>query len=472
MTAINLPITTAPGEHPQESGGRLFNCFAEALAETSGAKFKLVRGPGLSAFGTTAQSGPRGMQLVGANLYGAWENKVVRFTNNGAANVLSGTLSGTVPVSWARNNAAVPDLVAVSPGDGAFVVSTSAVSSYPDPDVGQPNSACFLKGFFFFSYGDGKMRASGVNSTAINTLDVATAESKPDTLYRVMPLGNGQLLAAGSTSMEVWGGTVNDTGFPLSYIQTIPRGILNANAIAGYEDGFGAGVGIIADNFGVYLLNGYAPEKISPPDLDRLIERDANQANIQLSVYVSQGHSCFVVQSDTWTWVYDTGTKTWHERQSYLKTRWRAAFGHNAFGKWFAQDIQSGNVVAIDGRAQTELGQPLRVRIETGPMGNFPSRVRVKSLDLFMTVGIGVATGVDPIETDPTIEISISNDNGVKWSQPWLRKLGRQSIGNKTITVNNMGHVGPQGVKLRFDVSDPVHVSFMGGDLQVAVLGK
>src|SRR4051812_20730752 len=35
MTMITLPTTSMPGQRPQESGGRLVNCFAESLGESA-----------------------------------------------------------------------------------------------------------------------------------------------------------------------------------------------------------------------------------------------------------------------------------------------------------------------------------------------------------------------------------------------------------------------------------------------------
>jgi hypothetical protein len=472
MTALVLPTSTAPGAYPQESGGRLINVYADSLGDTAGSKFALRRVPGLTAFGTTVQAGFRGMQSVGNTLYSAWSGKAVKHTTaGGAATILTGTLPGIVPVIWARNNASVPDLVAVAPGDGAFSVSTTAISAYPDIDVGQPNSVCNLKGFFIFTSGDGKMIASDVNSTNINALNFANAESKPDTLYRAVPMPNGQLLACGSDSMEVWGG-INTTGFPFSYISTIPLGIAGPYCITGSEDGWGQGLFLTASDFGVYQLSGYQPTKISPPDLDRLIEAVVDKSTILMSVFVAGGHSFVRVRSPTWTWIYDVNVQKWHERQSYLTAVGRSLTSHKFNGKWYAGDSLSGNIVLIDPAAATEVGNPLTAIVETGPMGNFPNGARINRLDLFVSVGVGIATGLDPIQTDPSIEIAISRDNGITWSAPWVRKLGRQAIGSTKVTVNNLGHVGPQGAKLRFAVSDPVHVAIMGGDIEFQVLGK
>ena len=37
MTAINFPLSTAPGQRPQEGARRLINCYAEPRGESTGA---------------------------------------------------------------------------------------------------------------------------------------------------------------------------------------------------------------------------------------------------------------------------------------------------------------------------------------------------------------------------------------------------------------------------------------------------
>lgn len=477
MVALSLPTTTSPGQYPQESGGRIINGYVEPLSGNAGTKFAIKRAAGLSAFATTEQTGFRGAQLVGNTLYSAFSGKAVKNTSaGGAATVLSGSLNGTLPVIWARNNASTPNLVAVAPGDGAFEVSATAVSAYSDADVGSPNSVCFLKGFFIFSYENGGVRASGINSVSINTLDYATAESKPDILYRAIPAGNGQLLLCGDKSIEVWGG-LNDTGFPFSYISTIDRGILGRYCITGDTDGWGRERFLIGDDGGVYKLVGYQLTPVGTPDLARLILGVSDLDTLQMSVYVANGIPFVVIQCPAWTWALDVSQGIWSERKSKIgnggqSPAWRGLLHHQAFGKWICGDRQSGNVLAVNQSNPLEVEQPLVMEIETGPQGSFPNGARVNRLDLYCSVGVGMAPGLDPIETDPVILIFISNDNGLSWSNPWTRKLGRQATGSQKITVNNMGHCGPQGIKFKFRISDPVHVGLMGGDIDVTLLGK
>lgn len=470
MTDVPFPLLSAPGRNPQAAGGRLINTFIEQLSNTAGKRYGYFRAAGLKSFGTSTKTNYRGSLLVGGTLYAVIDDKVVTFNSGGGAGaVLGGTVPGETGVIMARNNATVPDIVIVAPGDGAFVISSGSVISYPDADVGQPNGVCFLKGVFIFTYGDGSVRNSDVDSTNINTLNRATAESKPDGLYRPIPAGNGQLLLAGSTSIEAWGGQ-NDTGFIFSYIATIPRGVVGPYAIGGHQDGFGKGIFLVGDDYGVHTLTGYQTTKISTSELDILIENEVDKTKISVNPFIAQGHSYVAVQSPTWCWVYDVGVQTWHERQSYLETYWRALWPVNAFGKWLCGDVKSGNLLQIDGETQDEMGDPLRQRVQTGPIGAFPDPVAVNSIELYLTKGVGIAEGSDPDQTDPSVEISMSKDGGNTWSNPRIVKVGRQALTAGRVRSSIWGQAGNQGAMWRFDMSDAVPFGLMGADMKADAL--
>lgn len=471
MTAVPFPLLSSPGKHPQASGGRLINCYPEKLSGTAGQPYAYWRCAGLVGFGTAASGDYRGSLVVGNTLYAVFGDKAFSYlATGGEGTQLTGTVPGAAPVIMARDNAATPNIVIVSPGDGAVIISGTAVAAYPDIDVGQPNAVAYLRGSFHFTYGDGKVRNSDTDSLNIKTNSVATAESKPDALYRPIPLGNGQLLLAGAYSIEVWGGNVNDTGYLFSYIATIGRGIAGPFAIAGHEDGWGKGIYLVGDDFRVSRIEGYAPVVVSPVELDLLIERDPNKQDIQVSVYVSQGHGFVSVRGTDWCWEFDTTLESWHERQSYGLKTWRGLLPVKAFDKWLCGDLQSSRLLQISGDAQDELGNPLRMRIETGPMGAFPKKMRINSIELYLTKGVGIATGSDPVQTDPDIEVSMSRDGGQTWVGQRSLKIGRQSITDIRVRSSIWGHADVQGVRWRFDQSANVPCGIMGADMQADVL--
>ena len=429
-------------------------------------------------------------------------------------------------------------------------------------------------------------RRNCADSTCKQALNFANAQSKPDTLYRPVPLGNGQLLLCGANTMEVWGGT-NPTGYPFSYISTIYRGIAGPQAIAGNEDGWGKGIFFVGDDNKVSTLTTYTPTPISVPDLDVLIEAEPDKSRIKVGVYVARGHGFVIVQSPTWCWEYDTTLQTWHERRSYLQTYWRGyqpiyVFGDTGAGMWLCGDVKSSSLLKIDSTIKTEGGgnevqtlsmtrstptggsftlvfgglvsspiawnasasdvqtalstltalknnitceggplpnnpvnvifvnalakspqalltvgtnnltggsappnnplpsvvhtivgaapDPLRMRVETGPMGAFPKTVRVNTIELYLTEGTSNALGHAPDETQAMVDISISRNGGLVWSNPRSVFIGRQSVTEGRVRASKWGQVDTQGVRWRFEESAAVNFGFMGADMLVEVL--
>lgn len=466
---IPFALSSSPGANAQESAGRLINAFAEPL----GKDVEAVKGftppqvvwrksPGLTLFGTSANTVFRGAILVDSTLYAAWSGKASKFNSAGTESSLTGTLTGTEKVFWARNMKTTPDVVCVAPGTGAFSVSTTAVIAFADADVGAPNSVCFMDGYFIFSYGNGALQASGLNDVTVDTLNKTTAQSKPGGLTRCLPF-NGQLYALGPNFGEVYSNTANPTGFPFTRSYVLQRGLLGPYAAAGHEDGFGNALIWVADDNSVVMANGSPnPLKISPPDLDRLIAGVSDKTTLEASVYIAGGHPRWRITCATFTWDFDIGSQKWHEAASYGQARTRAVRGVSAFGKWITGDTQAGQLLYINANAYNEVSNPLVFQIESGPVQHFPQRERVARADFNFVTGVGVATGSDPTDTHPTVGISWSDDGGLSWGNELTRELGVQAT-QTTISVFRTGLTGRQGRRWRLKVSANVYVGFLGG---------
>lgn len=468
---IPFPISTFPGANPQESAGRLINCRSEPLGDTGPSKAKWTRVPGLSAFSTTSQTGYRGALLVVNLLFVAESGKLITVDSAGVASV-AGNLAGTLRVTFARNNLTPTPQVACVTENGAFLVTSASVNPWPDADLPAANSVAFQDGYFFFTIGDRRVFASGINSTSIDSSTFITVQSRSsDSLLRGIAY-KGLMFFFCTSSCEVWNNTAQTApAFPYSRLAVIDRGLIGANAIAGYEDGFGQ-LYWVADDNGVYRLAGggsaFTPEKVSPPDLDRLIAAVSDKTTLEASVYVENGKSIWVLSSPTWTWEFNINTEKWNERESYLTgntlpifTRWRGTGGTNAFGKWVVGDQQTGNLLYIDPSNQQEAGQPLRMRLESGPVDNFPNRLRVARFDAEFVAGTGIASGSNQTYTDPSVQISWSNDGGTNWGNALIRKLGEQANSKRRVTALRLGQSGSQGRRWRLDVSDPCYASFL-----------
>jgi hypothetical protein len=469
MPSIEFPAGTRPGRTPQESGGRLINCYGEPLGQDG---LVVRRVPGLRRWATSPMGGYRGSILVGSTLYAAFEGEVNQFDSAGATDP-AGSLAGTGKVFFARNNhvdlgVPAPQVVAVTEV-GAFVLEAGpSWAAYPDGDL--PASVAgvtFLDGYFFFWTPDGRMIASAINGQAIDALDIATAESSPDGLRRLVPF-DGQLIAMGAQSLEFWSGNPpNASAFPFNRIAVAQRGLASPWAVTGFEPGFGKVLAWVGDDNAVHVLSGYQPQRISTDDLDRLIEAVADKSTIEMFCYVAGGHSCVVVRCPAWTWVFDLATQKWHERRSYLVDTWRA-MGNSvfAFGKWLVGDAGDGLHEVTEG-VQREDGAPLVFQAEDKGSRAFPQRFRVSEAHFALVPGVGDASGLEPIETNPVAHIHWSDDGGANWSQPVTRELGRQGHTHQRISVYRAGVTGPWGRRWRVEVFDPVYAGLLGGSFEV-----
>lgn len=466
MPEIALPITTAPGERPGEGAGRLINVFAEKLGGGARSGYARRRAPGLRAMAVSEFVGMRGMIYDGnGTLYIAQAERLLTVTVVMGEFVVTdiGDLPGTGRVTFARNNKApVADILCVTEDDVFEITSSAPPTSLGDGDLPNPLTVCFIAGYFVFAIRDGRVFFSGINDITINPLDFGKAENRPGGILGAFPYGE-MLLLCGPSSIEVWQNAGNATGSPFSRAAVIPRGIAGTFAIAGFEDGF-ATVAFVGDDNAVYLLTGgYTPTRISSPDLDRLIEAVADKSTIDVTVGITAGHNWIAVTGPTFTWVYEVGTGLWHERESYGLPRWRAVCSALAFGGWVMGDRLTGQVWMLDGTLAAEGNEPLVWSVISQPASGFPNRVAIPRADFDFIVGQGKVAGSEPIETDPVVMISWSDNGGASFGVPLQRKLGRLAKYQNRVSVNRTGLAGPYGRVWRLDIADPVFVSLLSG---------
>ncbi len=641
---VPFPDSTYPGTHFQESGGRIINSYVEPLGAGAPSQIIYRRGPGLRTFGVTGQTNFRGAIEVDGALYAAYTNRMVKLSGNGGRATDFGALPGSVKGFFARNTRSAagtpaepfPGVVFVDPDGHYASIDTKAgtlSTTLPAGMTSAPNSVCVVDNYFFYTIGTGEVWASDLNSTNVIGTSFATAESKPDGLIRGVSWA-GQLFLFGPSTTEVWvnAGTVP---FPFQRSVVIPRGLAGPFCVSGFEDNFSRGLVWVADDNTVVRLNGYNPEKISPPDLDGLIEREVDKRQLEMSCFISRGHAFLLLSGPTWSWVFDMNTNKWAERNSHLQKRSRITGGLFAFGKWLCGDKISGNIqeitndvhteaptaqlvtgvagnltewtttaaAVVDGGTGYQVGDeiitslggaqlivatlvdgtdeiatvvpnaehagkivttapdvppvdatqlltngmgsgatftltwssvgpiatptiklvvpnanrfqgdkvvvtgvlgtleangawdinvldgthieligsvlemayvsggivtdvfkpPFRWRLESGAVENFPVGSRVGRLDCEFVTGVGMATGLDPMQTDPIVEISWSDDGGQTYYAPIQRKLGRQARTRELVSlIACTGRSSWNARRWRLDIADPVYIGFMG----------
>lgn len=471
QAAIKFAANSSPGERSQLSGARLINAIVEKLGTE---QVIVKRAPGLKKYSTSIGSFSHCRGIVEVNdttaliVYNEYVERVSISTGS-PVHTIMGLLPGSDLVTVAKNNAATPDIVCVSPISGPYVLSTTgAPSGYPDADVEFPNSVCFLDGYFFFSYRTGKCIASGLNTTATNPLDFAIMESNSGGMYRVVAF-NESLYMCGPDGMEQWVNNANPTGFPFSRSAVIPSGIAGTYAIAGFESGFTKSLLYVGTTNMVYQLNGVTPVRISTHDVERDIQNLADKSTIRCFVAMNNGHAFWVMKSPEWTWVYDLLTSSWQERQSYGSTTWRAEMSARVFGDWLLGDGENGKLYRLDNMTYAEDTLPLVYDVTSLPVDEFPQRQTVARADFALAPGTGQADGATDQVIDPSAWISWSDDSGATYGTPVERKIGQQGAYARRIYINRCGRTKALGRQWNIKVSDPVYAGIQGGVMQDTV---
>ena len=465
MTAIPFPLSSSPGEKPQEGGGRLINALAEKTGD--GARFPVIwkRTPGLrQQLSIATYTHLRGAILVGSTLIVVLNTRAQTVTVSGVTYSATdrGAIAGTDKVTIAKNNAGTPNIVCVST-EGCFNLFTaSGPSSFADADLPQPNSVCVLDGYFAWSIGDGRFFASDLNAVTVSASSFTTEQGLAG--RRVVSF-RGEIFYFG----DKWTGVYRNAAtspFPFERRFTIARGIAGTHAIAGWEPGWANELIWVGEDLKVYRMNGYTPESISTSDVERAIQSCDDTTLLEASVYMHEGNPIWQLTSPgEWTWEHNLKTGNWHERQSYGREDCRMSTAVKAFDVWLSGDRTTGKLFKIDPTYYREADDPLIWTVESGIVANFPARMSAPRADFDFTAATGMASGEDPIQTNPKVRIGTSNDGGYSWGNAVERALGAQGVSNPSVSVNRTGIIKARGRRHRLQVSDPVHVGLMGGQL-------
>lgn len=440
-----FPKSSTPGARAGEGEGRYMNCYPVS----EGDRGYVRRVPGLASLAATGKTLLRGILNVNGSFYAVW-NGSVTVTTDGVTTTLTGTVPGTDGVTLARNNkvtggVSTPDIVAVRESGGAYVLTSTTVSAYPDADLPETvNSVDFMGGYFLFSIPDGRLFASELNSTDINALSFTTAESRADGLRRIVVRGN-IAYALGASTVEPYV-NVGTSPFPLQRAATVLSvGLLTTMAVSGAEEAWNNPIFFVSSDKVVKAMSGYEAATVSTADVERFIAASA-VSTIETLVYTDNGRPYFAISSDAGTWVLDVTASTWHERVSAGASRWRASRSVYGTDQWIFGDTSSGDLLGLTSTL-TEKGTELGGFVQSGQLKAFPARVATKLV-------------ADFTEADITIFVSWSHDGGKTWSTELQRSI--ENADRWPPSVANLGLSTQHGIIVKFRWTGAADFSFGG----------
>jgi hypothetical protein len=467
MADIVFPASSAPGSVPQEGAGRLVNAYAVKTEQGARSPLQWKRSAGLrEILGTITHTHCRGFIKVGSTLLAVFDERVWAITLSGVtfSAVNLGALAGTDKVIIDKNKAATPNIVATCDAGVFNLFVGSAPTAFADGDLPASHSVANINGYLITGTGAGELWATGLNAVTVAS-DAFT--STQNGLRRVVAF-RGELFAMADTTIKVYEET-GDSPFPLRYKKieiTEGSGICGRHAVAGYEEGWSAGLFWVGEDNGVYRLEGYKGVQIANDDVTRAIATADDRTLIECSVYMNGKDAFLAITSpDEWTWEFNATSGAWNERESYDRADWRARCSVYAFDRWIMGDATTGKLFAADGTYKREENDPLIFHVESGDNANFPYPVTIPAAFFDFIAAVGSAAGEDPIETDPVVMVSWSLDGGYTWSNELQRALGSQGVAGKLVRVNCCVTTKSKGIRWRLRVSDPVYVGFAGGQL-------
>lgn len=284
--------------------------------------------------------------------------------------------------------------------------------------------------FVFGRDGTDQFFWSGIDDpTSYDALDFATAESSPDglvwgTVYRE------ELWLLGTGTVEVWRLSANaDSAFEKNQGVSISVGCVSGQTVRALDNSlFWLGED---DNGGpiVYRVQGYSPARVSTYAVEEKMQAGSDLSSSSAWCYQRDGMAfyCLNVPGLSSTWCFEV-QGMWHERADFVSgefNQYRARNHVYTNGRHLVGTL-TGYIYELDESAYTNAGDVL-CRERTSPHMAASSLARIFFQRFRLECSVAQVTD----DSEPEVELYISNDGGYSWSFAMPRSLGR--VGEYTV---------------------------------------
>lgn len=441
---LSVPLRSAP--NGQVNAERLVNLYAEEAGGKS--EVQVLSPPGREQVADLGGDKCRGLFVHNEELYA-----LTGTTLNRLSSAHVPTPVGTIPGAVTAVGASSGVELCVATGGDAYIYDGSTVTKITDPDFLGADSVDFLDGYFIFSNGADEFSISALYAGGtIDALDFASAESNPDSILRAF-VDHRELLLFGERTVETWTNTGN-ADFPFERVSgsIIEKGIAGRYSVARVDNSV---YWLDQDGIVRRVSGGYSPQRISTHQVEKSL---TDIENAEAFAYTWQGHEFFVLTAGT-TWVYDAATQTWHERQTYGKTRWNARCYAYCYGNHYVGDAESGKIYKLNEATLTDGDDIIVSEMVFPAIHNEQKRFRVHSLVLDMEVGEA------PAYSEPEIRLDISDD-GSTWNTVGTKTIGRTGNRNHRVVWRRLGQ--HKTLHIRIIVSEPCKRAMFSGYIEVS----
>jgi hypothetical protein len=458
MTIVPLSLTNKsnPARFKQGGSAQLINCYVEEIGQEGKVPWAIYASDGLQGF--CAVNGANGGCRAGINvdgvIYVVIGTQLHTIDSNGNDTLIgSMNIDQAAPVFIQRNRRVPPDVMIVCDGLGYYCRS-GVLTQITDPDFLAAITMDFSDGYFGVTTTLSEWGIGAIDdASAWNGLDIATADANPDSLVRIGAL-QAQFMLFGERSTEIW---VDTGGADFAYQRSsvLEIGMLPgaSNSLATVEQSL---CWVAHDRTVRMLGDGYNAQRVSTAAVERDIQSVADPSTINATSWVSNGHTFYKITCPAWTWVYDTVTSLWHQRQSYGQPNWNISFVVQFGERIIAGDGTSANLYEMSPLFFDDAGSPLISTVVFPPVHAYPYRTTHNCLYIDAERNVGTGQGMAQ-DIDPEMMLEWSDDDGATFKTQRTISLGQQGEKKpRLVPVTRLGQAKSNGRVYRMSWSAKV----------------
>lgn len=363
----------------------------------------------------------------------------------------------TVSVTSPTTFTALTDQTIVAPASTVGTYTILAFAKITSPSFPAfPQTCCYLAGVFLVqSFNTNTFFASapfdGLNGYALN---FATAENAPDPMVAIWP-SNGQAFLLCAAHSEFWGvsggadflfSEVNGTGSEW--------GVAATWSVARYGNTIACLMRNRTNQVMVATITGYLPQKMSTPDMDKIINGYSDVTDASAYSFMLGGHPMYVISfpSAGATWMYDSSTKIWSQLKSFGISRDLGEFAFAFLGNTIVSDFSTGNLYKLNPDGVTDNGDPIEITLVSETVADPDlNRLTVNRFRVDVEVGQGATSGQG---ANPQLGLRVSRDNGNTWGAQMMRTMGKIGEFRRTVDWDCLGTA--RNFVFEISMTDPV----------------
>ena len=416
----------------------------------------LIPVAGMKTFGPGTGSLCRGLITLEdeAKIYAFKGLRAVHLDSSGTETEI-GLVPGEGPIYLARNDAGTQQIALVA-NDQPYSIVDNEISSLQYDFT--PIGVTFCGGRFVYWLSNGRFYWSDINSTNVQALSFATAESFPDGLTAAHGVANS-LYLIGTETTEVWAVTESaDAPFARVGGAHLRFGTNSPHSVRSFANG----VAFVGSDNAVYMVNGYNEQIISSNEVARLIEAETDNASIIAFTHQRGANRFYCLQGATWTREFNAATQTWHNREGVRGVNWHCVHHVKAFNRDFYGDSETGQLFEGDYTIHTDNSDELVWGFDTMLLHDHPNGLSFERVDIDLEAGDGESLS-DPGE----VMLSWSDDNGRTYRGERRLSLGKTGEYDTRVRAHRLGQCSEKGRSFRVRITDPVKRSIAGMTVEV-----